>query len=380
MAGKTSSGGPAGWLRVLRDEAALIGVAATFVMFQAGGDAWLNGLADPLVATAIFCWLFGVMLWASFAVVRHADALAEMLGEPYGTLILTLAVISIEIALISAVMLTGEAAPTLARDTMFAILMIVLNGLTGAALLIGGLMHREQDYNLQGARAFVAVLMPLAVLALVLPKYTVSTADPTFSAPQAVFFAVVTLLLYGVFLAVQTVRHRGFFEQPAAAEDGAAPAHEHHAARSLPYHAALLLLTLLPVVLLSKRLATVVDFGTVRFDMPIEFGGVVIALLVLTPEGLAALRAARANYLQRAVNLLLGSGLATIGLTVPAVLAIGLVLQQEVTLGLDDAATVLLVLTLVMSAMTFGGVRTNLLQGAVHLVLFLAYLMLIFSP
>jgi len=373
-------GGPAGWLRPLRDEAALIATAGTFAVFEFGGDAWLKGLADPLVATGIFLWLFGIMLWASFAVVRHADALAELLGEPYGTLILTLAVISIEIALISAVMLTGEAAPTLARDTMFAILMIVLNGLTGAALLIGGLRHHEQDYNLQGARAFVAVLMPLAVLALVLPKFTVSTVDPTFSVPQALFFGVVTLLLYGVFLAVQTIRHRGFFEQPAAGDDAPVAAHAGHATRSLAYHATLLLLTLLPVVLLSKRLATVVDFGSVQLGMPAAFGGVVIALLVLTPEGLAALSAARANYLQRAVNLLLGSGLATIGLTVPAVLAIGLILHQEVTLGLDDASTVILLLTLVMSAMTFGGVRTNLLQGAVHLVLFLAYVMLIFSP
>lgn len=373
--------GPAGWLRLLRDESALIATAGTFALFQAGGDIWLQDLADPLLATAVFAWLFGVMLWASFAVVRHADALAELLGEPYGTLILTLAVISIEVALISAVMLTGEAAPTLARDTMFAILMIVLNGLVGAALLIGGLAHREQDYNLQGARAFVAVLMPLAVFALVLPKFTVSTAAPTFSTAQALFFAVVTLLLYGVFLVIQTVRHRGFFQQPAAAGDDAhAAAHGSHPVRSLPYHAVLLLLILLPVVLLSKRLASVVDYGTVRFDMPVEIGGVVIALLVLTPEGLAALRAARANYLQRSVNLLLGSGLATIGLTVPAVLAIGLIIDQPVTLGLDDAGTVMLVLTLVMSAMTFGGVRTNLLQGAVHLVLFLAYLMLIFSP
>lgn len=370
----------AGLLRLLREEMALVAVVVTYAVFQVGGDAWLQGLADPLRAAGIFLWLFAVMLWASFAVVRHADALAEMLGEPYGTLILTLAVISIEIALIAAVMLTGHAAPTLARDTMFAILMIVLNGLAGAALLLGGLAHREQDYNLQGARAFVAVLMPLAVLALVLPKYTVSTSDPTFSVPQALFFAVVTLLLYGVFLVIQTIRHRGFFEQPAVVDDGDAVPHAAHATRSLTAHAVLLCLTLLPVVLLSKRLAPVVEFGTDRLALPAELGAVVIALLVLSPEGLAALQAARANYLQRAVNLLLGSALATIGLTVPAVLAIGLLTGQTVTLGLDDATTVMLVLSLVVSSMTFGGVRTNLLQGAVHLVLFLAYLLLIFSP
>ena len=159
--------------RLLREEASLIATATTLVAFQFGGDDWLTGLSDPLFAGIIFVWLFGVMLCASFGVVRHADALADLLGEPYGTLILTIAVISIEIALISAVMLTGEAAPTLARDTMFAIQMIVLNGLVGAALLVGGLRHREQEYNMQGARAFVAVLMPLAVFALVLPKFTV---------------------------------------------------------------------------------------------------------------------------------------------------------------------------------------------------------------
>lgn len=365
----------------LRQEASLVASGCTLAVFQFSGDEWLVELTDPMLAGVVFACLFGVMLWASFGVVRHADALADLLGEPYGTLILTLAVISIEIALIAAVMLTGEAAPTLARDTMFAILMIVLNGLVGAALLIGGLRHREQEYNLQGAQAFVAVLMPLAVFALVLPKFTVSTAEPTFSGPQALFFGVITLLLYGVFLAIQTVRHRGFFQQPRVGSlvEHGIPGHA-RPTNSSGYHLVLLLLALLPIILMSKRLASVVDFGTVRLGVPAELGGVIIALLVLTPEGLAALASARANYLQRSVNLLLGSGLATIGLTVPAVLAIGLLIERPVTLGLDDTSTVLLVLTLVMSAMTFGGVRTNLLQGAVHLVLFFAYVLLIFSP
>lgn len=368
--------------RALRKEAALILAAGTLAVFQFGGDSLLQELTAPLAA-ALFVWLFAVMLGASFGVVRHADALAELLGEPYGTLILTLAVISIEIALISAVMLTGEASPTLARDTMFAILMIVLNGLVGIALLMGGIRHLEQEYNLQGARAFIAVLMPLAVFALVLPKFTVSTDTPTFSAPQAFFFGIVTLLLYALFLGIQTVRHRGFFQQPVIPSTDAhhlLPAHGGGAVRSVPFHSVLLLLTLLPVIFLSKGMATLVDYGTVQLSIPVEFGGVVIALLVLVPEGLAALGSARANYLQRSVNLLLGSGLATIGLTVPAVLAIGLVIDRPVTLGLDDASTVMLLLTLVMSAMTFGGARTSLLQGAVHLVLFFAYLLLIFSP
>ncbi len=370
-----------GAMSLLREQVPLIAILVSLAFFQFGGDGLLVGLTDPLPAALFFLWLFGVMLWAAFSVVRHADALAELLGEPYGTLILTIAVIGIEVSLIASVMLTGQSAPTMARDTMFAVLMIVLNGLVGFALLLGGLKHHEQDYNLQGARAFLSVLLPLSIFALVLPRFTVSTPDPTFSPLQAGFFALVTVLLYGVFLAIQTVRHRGFFEQPAI-EGGSKGEgqHGHGPIRSLPYHAVMLILTLVPIVLLSKRLAKVVDYGIVQAGAPVALGGVIIAMLVLAPESMAALGAALSNRLQRSINLLLGSAVATIGLTVPAVLAIGLIFHQEVTLGLDNASMIMLILTLVVSTMTFGAVRTSLLQGAVHLVLFFAYLMLIFSP
>lgn len=370
-----------GAVALFRDEAPLLAGAGTLLSFSFAADRWLVGLADPWIAAALFAWLFVAMLWAAFGVVRHADALARLLGEPFGTLILTLAVIGIEVALISAVMLTGEASPTLARDAMFAVLMIVLNGLMGGALLLGGLAHREQDYNLQGARSFLAVLLPLSVFSLVLPRFTVSTQAPTFSTAQAVFFAVITALLYAVFLAIQTMRHAGYFRDVGLGSVDSGAAREGHGpVRSPLYHGVLLVLTLAPIMLLSKRLAQLVDFGIVEAGAPIALGGVAIAVLVLAPEGMAALRAARANQLQRSVNLLLGSALATIGLTVPAVLAIGLVIDQPVTLGLDQVSMAMLLLTLVMSALTFGGVRTGVLQGAVHLVLFLAYVMLIFSP
>jgi len=365
----------------IRKEAPLLVGAGTLAVFQFHGDGWLEQLADPLVAGLLFLWLFPVLLWASFGVVHHAEALAEILGEPYGTLILTIAVIGIEVSLIAAIMLTGDANPTLARDTMFAVLMIVLNGLTGLALLIGGLIHQEQDYNLRGARAYISVLVPLAVFALVLPKFTTSTAEATYSPGQQVFFGLVTALLYGVFLAIQMGRHKRFFLQtgepePALTGDG----HGHYVAYPAPVHAVLLVLTLLPIVLLSKRMAKLVDFGTVEIGAPAALGGVIIALLVLTPEGLSAMNAARSNQLQRSVNLLLGSALSTIGLTVPAVLAISLIIGKTVVLGLEDASMVLLLLTLLLSSFTFGGVRTNLLQGAVHLVVFLAYVLLIFRP
>ncbi len=370
--------------QVLKQELPFLVAAGSLAAFQFHGDTWLAGLAEPLVAAALFAWIFSVMLWASFAVVRHADALAEILGEPYGTLILTIAVIGIEVSLIAAIMLTGDGSPTLARDTMLAVLMIVLNGLVGGALLIGGLVHREQDYNLRGARAYISVLVPLAVFSLVLPAFTVSTADPTYTPGQSVFFALITALLYGVFLAIQTGRHSGFFLQETAAggADAEAAGHGegHGPVHPWPYHAVFLVLTLLAIVLLSKRMAVLVQFGISSAGAPVALGGVVIALLVLTPEGIAAMQAARANRLQRSVNLLLGSALSTIGLTVPAVLAIGLLTGQTVVLGLDGASMVLLLLTLLLSSFTFGGVRTNLLQGAVHLVIFLAYLMLVFKP
>ena len=267
---------------------------------------------------------------------------------------------------------------------MFAIYMIVLNGLVGLSLLLGGLRHIEQDYNLQGANAFLAVIVPLSVIALLLPRYTVSTAAPAYTPAQAAFFSLATILLYGAFLAIQTSRHSDFFMQPKSRNNGSksrAPAVDHKGATLSPTaHALLLILTLLPIVLLSKELAKLVDFGILSLGAPAPLGGVLIAVLVLTPEGVVALRAAVADQLQRSVNICLGAALSTIGMTVPAVLAIGLVTGKTIVLGLENRDIVLLVLTLFVSALTFSSTKTNVLQGAVHIVLFLAYLFLIFSP
>lgn len=368
-------------LSTLGDVAPVGVAAATLVLFELHGGRWLGSLSISLLTLGLFVWLFAVMLWSSLATVRHSEALAERLGEPYGTLLLTLAVIVIEVSLIAAIMLTGDAAPTLARDTMMAVLMIVLNGLVGGALLVGGIVHREQDYNLRGARAFVSVLVPLAVFSLVLPVFTVTTDEPTFSTGQAIIFGLLTALLYAVFLAIQTGRHRAFFlmEADAGAQDDAS-AHGRGGAGRILYHVVFLLLALLPIILLSKHMATLVDFGSSTAGAPPALGGIVIAALVLTPEGMAAMRAAYANRLQRSINLLLGAALSTIGLTVPAVLAVGVFTGQTVVLGLDNVQMVLLLLTLLLASITFGSVRTNLLQGAVHLVVFLAYVVLIFTP
>ena len=362
---------------------ALAGIA-TAILFYFFQQKLFSNLENYALTIALFLWLFGTMMWCAFGVVRHAEAVAEKLGEPYGTLVLTFSVITIEVALLASIMLHGENNPTLARDAMFATLMIVLNGMVGAALLMGALRYWEQEYNLEGARAFLVVIAALAVFALIIPNYTETEPDPSQSPLKAMMFFSITILFYIVFLIIQTVRHRSFFAEPKDNERNdpihRALAHPKGSTSSLTFHVVMLLLTLAPVVLLSEFLAVIVDFGIEDLNLPDALGGVLIAILVLAPEGLTAFHAALVNHLQRAVNVCLGSALATIGLTIPAVLMIGLVTGREVHLGLNEVETVLLILTLFVSGLTFAGGRTNVLQGVVHLLLFVVYLALIFSP
>jgi Ca2+:H+ antiporter len=319
---------------------------------------------------------------SAFAVVRHAEALAEHLGEPFGTLVLTLSMSGMEMMMITAVMYSGPSESSLARDTMLAILMIVLNGLAGVSLLLGGLRYHEQTYNLYGANAFLAVILPLAVLGLVLPSFTVSSPGPTLSPLQATFLILMSTGLYGVFLAIQTVRHTDYFVAPAAESPPGRPTAEGHGgngAHSARYHGLLLLIYVVPIVLLAKQIAVPIDYGIRVFGAPAALGGLLVAVLILSPESLAAVRAALANQLQRSINLAMGTALSSISLTIPAVLIIGFVAGKTIILGLDAANMVLLLLTLVVSMLTFALERTNVLLGAVHLLLFLAYLMLIFQ-
>jgi Ca2+:H+ antiporter len=322
--------------------------------------------------------MFGSMLWLAFRAVHHADALAEKVGEPLGTIILTLSVICIEVALVAMVSLTGGGTPTLARDTMYSVIMVVLNGLVGVSLLTGGLRHREQVYDLRGANAYLSVLLPLAVLGLILPRFTPGAAGGQLSPMTAAVLAVMSAGLYVVFLIIQTVRHSSYFTEPQSEER--APAATHHAAvYPTPVHAALLLASLLPIVLLSKKFAILVDFGVARAGAPPALGGLAVALLVLAPEGVAGLRAAAHNQLQRTMNLLFGAAISTIGLTIPAVLVVNHFTGGPLELGLDYAQALLLALTLGMCAVHFSGQRTTVLQGVVHIVLFVAYLMLMFD-
>lgn len=370
-------------ISMLRCEWPLLVSVATAVLFLAFGRSWLADLSNPVWFAFILGWLFLVILFSAFAVVRHAESLAVRLGEPLGTLILTLSVTVIEVMMIAAVMYTGHGNSSLARDTMFAVVMIVLNGMLGLSLLLGGLRYHEQTYNLQGANAFLAVIVPLAVLGLVLPNFTMSSPGPTFSPLQSTFLIVMSIGLYGVFLAIQNLRHRDYFVLPNSAEAGAnqqgSGLHDESEFRSVTYHTLLLIAYLLPLVILSKQLAAPIDYGIRVLRAPSAFGGFVVAVLILSPESLGAVRAALINQLQRSVNILLGSVLATISLTIPSVLVIGFITDKTIILGLDTVDTTLLLLTLGLSILTFASPRTNVLLGAVHSLLFLAYLMLVFE-
>lgn len=370
------------WDERLRSEVPFVIGGATLCLFLAYGHAWLADPTQLAERSILFVWLLATITVCIFGVVRHADALADLLGEPLGTLILTVSVIAIEVSLIAAVMFEGASDPTLARDTMFSVIMIMMNGMVGLCLLSGGLLHVQQEYNLEGARAYLAVLVPLSAIALILPRTTASAAvEGTLSYWQATLFSIAALVLYAIFLALQTMRHRGFFALPENDEDGnvRGPAADGER-RDVARHALLLLLTLLPVVGLAEYLAVMVEQGIHTFEMPTAVGGTLIALLILAPESITALRAALANRLQRSINLCLGSALSTVALTVPVVLIISLATHQSITLGLADENIAMLMLTLMVSMLTFSGARTNVLHGAVHLLLFFSYVVLIFNP
>ena len=368
-----------GLVGFIRSEYPLFIGLATAVLFLSTGNRLVGNLANPLVLGVIFVWLFGVILWSAISVVRHADCLAVKCGEPYGTLILTLA-ISIEVMMISTAMLHGANNPTLARDMMFAVVMIALNGLVGLSLLLGGLRHREQSYNLKGTNAYLNTIMVLAVLGLVFPNFTISPPGSHLSQVQEIFLSICSFGLYGIFLVIQTMRHSQYFIESETTTAATHQAHETVEMQSALYHSVLLFLYLIAVILLAEKFAIPLDESIERFGMPQAFAGAIVAALVLAPEALSAIQAAVNNHLQRSVNILHGSVLASIGLTIPAVLTIGLVTHRQVSLGLEGGNLPLLLLTLGVSIVSFASGKTSVLQGCIHLLLFAVFLLLIFCP
>ncbi|MBI5320932.1 ionic transporter y4hA [Bradyrhizobium sp.] len=357
---------PSAWIFPALGMALFGAVTASGYEFGPSAGGWL-------FAALLLVVLFGTV----FAAVHHAEMIAERIGEPFGTLLLTLAVTIIEVALIATIMLGDKPAPALARDTVFAVVMIVCNGLVGLCIFIGGVRYREQDFQVSGSNLYLSVLFVLATITLIMPNYTLTAPGPVYSAAQLIVVSIFTVLLYAVFLYTQTIRHRDYFVGRA---DEAATHGDALSDRMLAISIALLLLALIAVVLLAKKFSVVVDVVTAKIGAPPAFAGVLVAVLILLPESVAAVSAARRNDLQKSINLALGSSIATIGLTVPAVAVAAYALDKQLVLGLGNQEMVILLLTFMLSMLTFGTGRTNILFGMVHMVVFAVFVFMVFVP
>jgi Ca2+:H+ antiporter len=315
---------------------------------------------------------------AIVSAVYHAEVLAHYLGEPFGTLLLAFAVTVIETSLIVSIMLSeAGGAQTLARDTLIAAIMITINGIVGVCLLDGGGRHHEQSYTQSGVTHGLSMLATLSVVTLALPNFTTTESGAFYSGAQLAFVAVISLVIYGTFVVAQTVRHRDHFLHPEEADH----AHEAPVPRARAgASAGLLVIALVAVVLLAKTLSPSIEAGVAAVGAPQAMVGIIIAALVLAPEGFAAVRAARANRVQTSLNLAIGSALATIGLTIPAVVLTALATGLDLELGLSMQGVVLLGLTLLVASMTLGTGRTTVVQGTIHLVIFATYLFTTLVP
>ncbi|HEI5038153.1 TPA: sodium-potassium/proton antiporter ChaA [Escherichia coli] len=346
-------------------------VLALVVLFLWGSSQTL-----PVVIAINLLALIGI-LSSAFSVVRHADVLAHRLGEPYGSLILSLSVVILEVSLISALMATGDAAPTLMRDTLYSIIMIVTGGLVGFSLLLGGRKFATQYMNLFGIKQYLIALFPLAIIVLVFPM---ALPAANFSTGQALLVALISAAMYGVFLLIQTKTHQSLFvyEHEDDSDDDD-PHHGKPSAHSSVSHAIWLIIHLIAVIAVTKMNASPLETLLDSMNAPVAFTGFLVALLILSPEGLGALKAVLNNQVQRAMNLFFGSVLATISLTVPVVTLIAFMTGNELQFALGAPEMVVMVASLVLCHISFSTGRTNVLNGAAHLALFAAYLMTIFA-
>lgn len=385
---RPSHGAEAGmWRRLFsRSTIATLTIAwVTTIVFLTVGHEFVAHPPDAAVAVGCFILILGAIMVAAFGVVRHAEHLAERVGEPFGTLILTLTVVVIEVVLIASIMLGPDGSATIGRDSLFAVMMIIVNGVLGLAILLGALRFGPQRYNLEGTSIYIAMIAALSLVTLVLPSFLSSTADGSLVPLQSFGIAVLSAALYAFFLFMQTGADRSLYLQPAehptdTSPQTASPHHEKGPAGELIARSGLLLLTVLPIILLAHDLGILVDRGLSLTGAPVALGGVIIAIIVFTPEAITAVRAALAHENQRALNLGLGAFVSTVGLTIPAILVIGLVTGRPVILGESPANMVLICITLVMTVITYFAPRTTAVHGAVHLMLFGVYGVLLFAP
>jgi len=367
-----------------------LGVAwMTVALFLLFGHTWL---AEPIptgTAGLLFAWVFGTMLWSAFGAIEASDKLAEILGEPLGSLVLTLTIISLEGLLVAIAMLTSDFGATMGRDTLMGANMIMINFAGGLALFLGGWRYGEQTYNFQGTSAFLAVVITTSVIAFVLPTYTEAIPRGSVTAVQSAGILILCLALYVVFLPIQVGRHRHFFveaESPhtlsatPGASVGLGSADAKAARGTIGKLTVLLLAGVLPVLLLASSLTELLDFASEKLATPPALGGMFLALIVISPKIISSIKAGYLNEPQRSVNLALGSCAPANGIILPIILGVGLVTGKPIIMGLVPSEVIILALTLVLAALTFSGQRTTLLEGAAHLVTFVMYIVLMFSP
>ena len=358
-------------------------------LFMLLGAELLGSTLNSLTSTWVFLLLFFTILMASFGVVHEADHLAQQLGEPYGTLILTLSIVSIEVILIASVLLGPGEFPTIGRDSIFAVMMIIMNLVIGICLIAGAARNGEQAFNIQGANTYISMIVLLTAVALILPNYTSSTGE--FTITQAVGISALTLVLYGAFLWMQMRSHRRFFVQPPAGQMNIAqfeaqsdtPGSNGHSSldrKEILVRSLVLLGLILPIVLLAHYLAVVTDYGIEAVGAPTAVGGVLIAIIVFTPESITAVKAAINTEMHRAINLCLGAFVSTVGLTVPAVLVIGMVTNKQVVMGISNTEILLFVITVVLTMLSFNSQKTSPIQGLMHLVVFAVFGLVLFYP
>ena len=337
----------------------------------------------PLLEQTWFIALMGItLIGAVLSAVHHAEVIAHKTGEPYGTLVLAISVTIIEVSLIIAMMFAGhEGSQFIARDAVFATVMIVVNGVIGMCIFMGGFKHHEMSFRNEGTNSALAVLTALATFILVMPMVTVSTPGPDFTKSQLAFAGIASFALYGAFIFFQTVSHRDYYLPNA--KDKKTDSEVHAAEPSnlkTTVSVFLLLLSLAVVVGLAEALNPAIEAGVNAAGAPKTVVGIAIAMLVLLPEGYAAVRAARANRLQSSLNLALGSALASIGLTIPTVAAFAISFDLPISLGISSLNMTLMYLSFFIGALTLAIGRTTLLQGVVHLIIFFEYLFLSLVP
>lgn len=361
-------------------------------LFMFFGKSIEGMYSNDYAAIGIFLLVLLTIIVAAFGVVKEADELAHKLGEPYGTLILTLSIVSIEVILIAAMMFGPEENPTIGKDSIFSVMMIIMNLVLGLCILLGGIKHGEQEYNAQGTLTYLSMIIMLGGISMMLPNYITGQGNGEFTAIQASLISGLVIVLYALFLYFQVKGYKHLYVQPAPGNmeilykdrNKATGMDEHEegpiSVKEIVFRTILLLATILPIVLLSHNLAVLVDHGIKVMSLPPLLGGVLIAIIVFTPESMTAVKAAMNNEFQRAINLCHGAFVSTVGLTVPAVLIIGLIANKTVRFGLTSTETILFVITLILSMLSFSGKRTAPIVGIMHLVLFVVFVMLIFNP